>query len=45
VVEIHRGIIDAQNVMRMRAIEGIELPPPAQAQLRRGGEYHLMLVD
>ena len=44
-VEIHCGNIDAQNVMRMRAIEGIELPPRAEVQLRHGGEYQLMLVD
>jgi periplasmic copper chaperone A len=43
-VEIHRSVIDAQNVMRMRAIEGIELPPKAEVLLRHGGEYHLMLI-
>lgn len=44
-VEIHRSVIDAQNVMRMRAIEGIDLPPKAELQLRHGGEHHLMLID
>lgn len=44
-VEIHRSVIDAQNVMRMRAIDGITLPPKAELQLRHGGEYHLMLID
>ena len=44
-VEIHRSVIDAQNVMRMRAIDGITLPPQAELQLRHGGEYHLMLID
>jgi copper(I)-binding protein len=44
-VEIHRSVIDAQNVMRMRAIDGIDLPPRAEMQLRHGGEHHLMLTD
>lgn len=44
-VEIHRSVIDAQNVMRMRAIDGITLPPKAELQLRHGGEHHLMLID
>lgn len=44
-VEIHRSVVDAGNVMRMRAIDGIELPPKAELKLRRGGEYHLMLID
>ena len=44
-VEIHRSVIDAQNVMRMCAIDGIALPPKAELQLRHGGEHHLMLID
>lgn len=44
-VEIHRSVVDAQNVMRMRAIDGIDLPPQAELKLRHGGEYHLMLID
>lgn len=44
-VEIHRSVIDAQNVMRMRAIDGIALPAKAEVQLRHGGEHHLMLID
>jgi copper(I)-binding protein len=44
-VEIHRSVIDAQNVMRMRAVDGIALPPKAEVQLRHGGEHHLMLID
>lgn len=44
-VEIHRSVIDAQNVMRMRAIDGIALPPKAEVLLRHGGEHHLMLID
>ncbi len=44
-VEIHRSVVDAQNVMRMRAIDGIDLPPMAEVRLRHGGEHHLMLID
>lgn len=44
-VEIHRSEIDAQNVMRMRAIDGIALPPGSEVRLRHGGEHHLMLID
>ena len=43
-VEIHHSVIDAQNVMRMRAIEGIELPPRAEVRLRHDGQHHLMLI-
>ena len=43
-VEIHRSVIDAQNVMRMRAIDGIDLPPKGEVRLRHGGEHHLMLI-
>jgi len=44
-VEIHRSVVDAQNVMRMRAVVGIAVPSKAELQLRHGGEYHLMLID
>ncbi len=44
-VEIHRSVVDAQSVMRMRAIDGIDLPPKAEVRLRHGGEHHLMLID
>lgn len=44
VVEIHRSGVDAQSVMRMRVIEGIDLPPKAELKLRHGGDHHLMLV-
>ncbi len=44
-VEIHRSVIDARNVMRMRAVDGIVLPPGAEVRLRHGGEHHLMLID
>lgn len=44
-VEIHRSVVDANNVMRMRAVDGIDLPPRSELQLRHGGEFHLMLID
>ncbi len=44
-VEIHRSTVDAQSVMRMRAVDGIELPPRSELKLRHGGEHHLMLID
>jgi copper(I)-binding protein len=44
-VEIHRSVIDARSVMRMRAIDGIDVPPKAEVRLRHGGEHHLMLID
>jgi len=43
-VEIHHSVVDAQNVMRMRAIDGIALPPGTEVRLRHGGEHHLMLL-
>jgi copper(I)-binding protein len=43
-VEIHRSVVDAQHVMRMRAIDGIDLPPKGEVRLRHGGEHHLMLI-
>lgn len=43
-VEIHRSVIDAQNVMRMRAIDGLDLPAKTEVQMRHGGERHLMLI-
>ncbi len=44
-VEIHRSAVDADNVMRMRRVDAIELPPNVEVRLRHGGEYHLMLID
>lgn len=44
-VEIHRSTIDAQQVMRMRPVDGIALPARGELQLRHGGEYHLMLLE
>jgi len=43
-VEIHRSVVDAQNVMRMRAVDGVDLPAKGEVQLRHGGEHHLMLI-
>ena len=43
-VEIHRSVVDAQNVMRMRAIDGITVPAKGEVPLRHGGEHHLMLI-
>jgi periplasmic copper chaperone A len=43
VVEIHEMAMEG-NVMRMRAIAGIELPPGKPVALRPGG-FHVMLMD
>jgi copper(I)-binding protein len=44
-VEIHRSEVDAQQVMRMREVDGIALPPRGEVRVRHGGEHHLMLID
>lgn len=44
-VEIHRSELDAQQVMRMRSQDGLDLPPGADLELRHGGALHLMLLD
>lgn len=44
VVEIHRSVVDANNVMRMRAIDGLTVPAKGEVRLRQGGEHHLMLI-
>jgi hypothetical protein len=44
-VEIHRSVVDAKSVMRMRAVDGVDLPPRSELKLRHGGEHHLMLID
>jgi copper(I)-binding protein len=31
--------------MRMLALDGIDLPPMSELQLRHGGEFQLMLID
>lgn len=43
-VEIHRSVVDANNVMRMRAIDGLTVPAKGEVRLRHGGEHHLMLI-
>ena len=43
VVEIHEMTMDG-NVMRMRAVPGIELPAGKTVELKPGG-YHVMLMD
>jgi len=43
VVEIHEMKMDG-DVMRMRAVNGLELPAKRTVELRPGG-YHLMLMD
>ncbi len=43
VVEIHEmAMVD--NVMKMRAVSGIDLPPGKTVELKSGG-YHLMLIN
>ncbi len=42
-VEFHRRVRDG-DVMRMRAIDAIEIPAGAQVKLRHDGDVHLMLV-
>ena len=43
VVEIHEMTMD-NNVMKMRAIPGLELPAGKAVELKPGG-YHVMLMD
>ena len=43
VVEIHEMVMDG-NVMKMRAIPGLELPAGKPVDLKPGG-YHVMLMD
>jgi periplasmic copper chaperone A len=43
VVEIHEMAMDG-NVMKMRAVPGIDLPPGRSVDLKPGG-YHVMLMD
>lgn len=44
VVEVHEMTLGADNVMRMRAIEALDLPPGQPVELKSGG-YHVMLID
>lgn len=43
-VEIHRMSRDG-DVMRMRAIDALDLSPGATLAMQPGGEFHLMLLD
>ena len=43
VVEVHEMVMDG-NVMKMRAITGLELPAGKAVELKPGG-YHVMLMD
>jgi copper(I)-binding protein len=43
VVEIHEMALEG-NVMRMRAIEGLDVPAGKPVELKPGG-YHVMLMD
>ena len=43
VVEVHEMVMDG-NVMKMRAVAGLELPAGKAVELKPGG-YHLMLMD
>lgn len=43
VVEIHEMKMDG-NVMRMRPISALDLPPATPVELKPGG-YHIMLMD
>jgi periplasmic copper chaperone A len=44
-VEIHHMQLDTQNVMRMRAVDSLPLPPRAEVSLKHGGVWHLMLLN
>jgi len=43
-VELHRSSVDSQQVVRMRAVDAIDLPARSERRLRHGGEWHLMLI-
>ena len=43
VVEIHEMAMDG-NVMKMRPVTGLDLPPGRSVELKPGG-YHVMLMD
>lgn len=43
-VEIHEMQMDG-DVMRMRALPALELPPRTEMLVRHGGRIHLMLID
>lgn len=43
-VELHEMKMEG-DVMKMRAVPAIELPPGQEVELRHGQRYHLMLLD
>lgn len=43
-VEIHAMQMDG-DVMRMRALPALDLPPRTEMPARHSGRYHLMLID
>jgi len=43
-VELHEMTMEG-DVMKMRAVPAIELPPGHEVELRHGQRYHLMLLD
>lgn len=42
--EIHEMAVDANGVMTMRPVEGVEIPAGGEAELKPGG-YHIMFLD
>jgi copper(I)-binding protein len=43
-VEIHETTIDENSVMRMRPVDGIDVPANGSVELKPGG-YHIMLLN
>lgn len=44
VAEVHEMALDANNVMKMRAVAALDLPAGKAIELKPGG-YHIMLMD
>jgi copper(I)-binding protein len=44
-VEIHHMALGPDNVMRMRAVDALPLPPATAVKAMHGGEWHLMLMQ
>ncbi|MGQ0711576.1 MAG: copper chaperone PCu(A)C [Rhodoferax sp.] len=44
VAEVHEMALDANNVMKMRAVPALELPAGRAVELKPGS-YHIMLMD
>ena len=43
-IEIHETTIDENSVMRMRPVDGIDVPAHGSVELKPGG-YHIMLLN